>query len=622
MMRRNLFGALSGACLAMLSACKSEVHEETRTAYGYNEQGLMEFGQLSRAEWTNYMADQRYIHSLVRPDVRIRLNLADPKQHRFAMARLKLADKTPENSPYLFQAMERRRQQHLAKGYREGLLPQEESGLLATAERQEMHYIPVANAGETTAVTNDGLGAASSTFPGGTNYTYLDVSYTDASGYPLGSLGWTQEYAGGYNTTVNAAGDLSLTSLKQYAVASYKIEESAANGFEDSYLYTELGSETASEVDEVPMLETPSVEAPKDVAYNDNLISVCLNRTWTQDCDVDLTGTEHAVKLPLKGSIKIASSHVFNKAHIDGLREDLKNGVPRSDAGHVKLVLTNVGGGCDVTDGSTVVAKMAQFWNGVALSPDEKTLSWDLTGDNAAFFDEGCRQMQDRAMLSMIIPLPLLLRLDAGSDKPYRSSITLSNDPAMTRADYTLKDITITNSCLAAGTEIELAAGKSATIESLKAGDQVSNPYHPALTVMDTAVGFEKVPMVRIRSEAGRTLLMTEMHPIQVAGRGMVQAKALREGDVAMTKTGPSKLVEVSREAYDGKVYNVKVGSDAQKATLAEDQTVVYANGFMVGDGQIQRKYETLAMTRKDGSVLARLPDRWHRDYQMSTHGK
>ncbi|MFY2560003.1 Hint domain-containing protein [Corallococcus terminator] len=150
------------------------------------------------------------------------------------------------------------------------------------------------------------------------------------------------------------------------------------------------------------------------------------------------------------------------------------------------------------------------------------------------------------------------------------------------------------------------------------------NPHQPALTVMDTAIGVEAVPMVRIRirSEAGRSLLMTEMHPIQVLARGMVQAKALKKGDVVMTRAGPSKLVEVSREPYAGKVYNVKVGSDAEKLALASDQTVVYANGFVVGGGQIQQKYESIAMTRKDGDVLAHLPEKWHRDYLMAARRK
>jgi len=122
--------------------------------------------------------------------------------------------------------------------------------------------------------------------------------------------------------------------------------------------------------------------------------------------------------------------------------------------------------------------------------------------------------------------------------------------------------------------------------------------------------------MVRIRDEAGHTLLMTEMHPIATPDRGMVQARALRTGDLVMTTQGPSRLVEVSREPYSGKVYNLKVGSQSQLAGLGQDQTVVYANGFIVGDGQIQSKYESLA--QRHGDKPAEPAAQWRRDYALS----
>jgi hypothetical protein len=617
--RNHLMSAVGATCLAMLFACKEDIQTVQPSARGYTEQGLGDSERLSKAEMAAYIADQNYLHGLTKPDVRIRLNLADERQYRFAMARLKLAGKTPMNSPYLFEAMEQRRQQHLARGYKAGLLPEENAGIQATAEIQEMHLIESASMGETTPAANDGLGTASSTFPGGSYYTYVDSSYTDASGYPLGNLGWVEQFDRGYNVTINTTGDLSRTTLKRYRVSSYKVEDSA-EGFMDSYLYTDIGATSGPAVAEAPRLSAPQVLAPLDIAFNDNLISVCLNRTWTQDCDYDLTGNPQAIKLPLKGSVRLVSNHFFDKPAIDQIKMDLNNNLPRPDAGHVKLVLTNVGGGCDVTNGDTLEARMSQFWNQADASPDRKTFSWDLTGANSAFFDDGCRQVQDRVKLTLFIPMPIIA--GDGSGTRYRSTITLSNDPATLRPDYVFKPITVTNSCLAAGTEIELADGEVVAIETIKAGDQVVNPFRPALTVVDTAVGFETVPMVRIKSEAGRSLLMTEMHPIQVKDRGMVQARSLHKGDVVMTKAGPSKLTEVSREPYGGKVYNVKVGSDAEKLALAADQTVVYANGFMVGDGQIQKKYESIAMTRKEGGILARLPAKWHRDYRMSAERK
>jgi hypothetical protein len=85
-----------------------------------------------------------------------------------------------------------------------------------------------------------------------------------------------------------------------------------------------------------------------------------------------------------------------------------------------------------------------------------------------------------------------------------------------------------------------------------------------------------------------------------------------------MTRTGPSRLVRIERRMYDGKVFNLKVGSKTEKTRLGEDQTVFYANGFVVGDGQIQSRHTDLEMkrlTQKKGHILERLPRVWHEDY-------
>jgi len=287
---------------------------------------------------------------------------------------------------------------------------------------------------------------------------------------------------------------------------------------------------------------------------------------------------------------------------------------PGTSAGQVKLVLTNVGGGCDVDATSALSAPMSGFWHYVTLSGNDQVLFWDATGTNALYFDEGCSQIQNSAKLTMRIPVPVK---SVPGGTPFTTSFTISNDPDTLRPDFALKPITLTNSCLAAGTEIELATGSRAPIESLRIGHVVFNPYagsSQSLTIRDTATGTEASPMVRIRDEAGRTLLMTEMHPIATPDRGMVQARALRTGDVVMTTQGPSRLVDVSREAYSGKVYNLKVGSEAEMASLGKDQTVVHANGFVVGDGQIQSKYEALSLTQGRRTTLDQIPERWRRE--------
>lgn len=588
--------------------------------------------RLTSAELSAYVADQQYVHSLVRPDVRVRLNYADPRQYNFAMARLKLAGKTAENSPYLFELIEARRRLQIAGGVKAGAVS-EAVAAVGTANRQEMHYIEEASVGGgraagalATAAGPVAFGAASSTFPDGAPYTYVDITVSTTTGRAIAPLVYREEFDNpngnpGANVTVSTSGDTNVSTIRRYVVESYKYEDPGDGNLVDSYTRTEVGAANPTFTGLLPTLAAPIITAPVE-SIVDGLLSVCMDRAWTNDCDYVLdTGAldRHRISMPLQGSVAVTSAHTFDPAKIQQVVDALNAGQTPPEAGLFKLILTNVGGGCDVTDGNTLLANMLQFWSRVTLSADKKVFSWDLTGTHIAFFDEDCRQVQDRAKLTARIPLPLIT---ATGDQSL-TSITISNDPDVIRPEARLLPISLTNSCLAEGTQIELGDGKLAAIEALHIGQAVFNPYaraEHALTIMDTAKGSELAPMVRIRDAAGHTLLMTEMHPIATADRGMVQARALRAGDVVQTQQGPSTLTEVSREAYSGQVYNLKVGTASQLASLDRDQSTVYANGFLVGDGQIQSKYEALAVKQGDHAAADRRSAPWQRDALLSDH--
>jgi hypothetical protein len=83
-----------------------------------------------------------------------------------------------------------------------------------------------------------------------------------------------------------------------------------------------------------------------------------------------------------------------------------------------------------------------------------------------------------------------------------------------------------------------------------------------------------------------------------------------------VTKSGPSRLVAVTREQFKGNVHNLKVGSGNELQSLATDQTTIYANGFLVGDSQVQAKYESMEL--RETSRPNPLPMRWRKDYLNS----
>ena len=166
---------------------------------------------------------------------------------------------------------------------------------------------------------------------------------------------------------------------------------------------------------------------------------------------------------------------------------------------------------------------------------------------------------------------------------------------------------------------IAVANGVARKIEDFHIGDKVTNPYASGLTVVDTVIGTERTPMVRITDTRNRTLLMTEMHPLHVVDRGMVPAKMLKVGDRVKTDDGSSELVSVTREAYTGKVFNLKVGNSEEAKSLGVDQTVMYANGFLVGDVQIQTKYHFMELANTGAAAhREKRPLKWQKDYMAS----
>ncbi|AKJ06180.1 pretoxin HINT domain-containing protein [Archangium gephyra] len=554
---------------------------------------------LSPDERRTYHEDRGYVRSLVRPDVGTSLDYSDPRVFRFVLARLKMAGKTPRTAPRLFELIHQRRaddQRH----------PRDPEGLLALANaRQTQHFI---NSSNFLTESSPYMEAnALVTHPGGASYLYVDSAAWDNNGTPLGVMGYAEKYNGATARSA-AIGDITQTSALDYEVDSYAMVDSAS-GLRESYVLRENNRKCQFD------LSTLNITDPVNKTGG-QCVDICLNRTWTGDCDYDLTGSPTALKIPLGGSIGISFNNpncVFDANRI----AQYQNGTV-TPPGNIKVVLTDVGGGCDVDSANALYSPMQNFWQHVTLSSDGKTLSWNLTGADAALFDPSCRQVQDELFLTMILGIPMK---QGALELPPRP-IVLSNDPESQATDYQLPCMSMTNSCLAEGTQVQLSDGRLVPIESIQIGDKIFNPFHPgaqALTVTDISKGFETVPMVRIKDQAGRDLLMTEMHPIATVDRGMVQARKLRVGDKVQTLTGTSQLVSVTREPFPGKVHNLKVGSTAEALKLGVDQTVVYANGFLVGDGQIQRKYESAEQTANAKlDMRTRVNKRWRQDYVKS----
>lgn len=151
-----------------------------------------------------------------------------------------------------------------------------------------------------------------------------------------------------------------------------------------------------------------TILAPADAPVLDGRASICINTSWPDNCDAVLTGGVRAIRVPLAGSISVKhAGYIFDVGAINLLRT---GGTEEGKGGEIKLTLTSVGPGCDVgIDSATLVAPIAKFWDTVTVSNVGKTMSWNMTGADAATFDQGdCLQAQNPASLNMSIQLPLV----------------------------------------------------------------------------------------------------------------------------------------------------------------------------------------------------------------------
>lgn len=592
----------------------------------YRFTGTVDLGDLDedqRQAMAGYLSDRRQVLASAPAGQTIELDLRDPVQRRFVMTRLAFAGKTPDTAPQLFELIAA--EQAAPPVHR----------VVDLDQRQPMHFISRARVMARDPATIEA--AATTTFPGGSEYVYVDTTVMDSDDRLLSDLAFVEEYTGGFFTEVTVTGDLARTAHHQVIVDSLQVEIADGRATLSVVRQTQsrlpgpdfdIGDEPRHKAEgnsgdfSLPQVTAPTnnVDPPDGPA---NVISICLNRTWTRDCDYDMTGAPRAVKVPLSGSQSFTLSGQTAEYQWDeSAVED--NRTASNPPGSISLLLTDIGGGCPASGEYDLGnSAMRKFWKSVRVSEDGYTISWGEVPHRdyfTAYFGSGCRQVQDTAQLVMNIPLPYTDNADPPSSYTYALGIKSKTSASPLAI---LDRITLTNSCLAEGTMIVMADESATPIESITAGNRVHNPYargDRALTVMDTAVGHERSPMVRVINDQGHDLLMTELHPVYIVGRGMVLARHVREGDRVMTAKGPSALVKVSREEYGGKVYNLEVGSEREASSLGEDQTVVYANGILVGDGQIQARYEAIEMkaSHPGGPEAGRLAAGWRGDYLRS----
>ncbi|HLL05948.1 MAG TPA: Hint domain-containing protein [Myxococcaceae bacterium] len=495
----------------------------------------------------------------------LKLDLSDEVQYRFLRGRMAATGKTPERYPQFFATLEKLRSRHQEQ-------KSQVSAFADAAPRDHLVGDFVVLPGGTTFEAT-----AFATIQGGADYNFVDVVvWNEDQTQQLSDYGWGEVFGDGRKLKARATGPMPFVGDDVFIVDSVNLI--SKGGVDEVYM-------TSQSVKPPP---GGIVFHPKD-SNKDGIVTICLDRNYG-DCDYPMVGFRQ-VQIPLKGSITFPFrvTQILNTAQT-----------------HVKLVEES-GGPREMAFGP--------FSNFLTINPnDPRQVLWDVPQSKGIFNGILFRPYED---VDFFLSIQVVMQRPSGPTTVTSkiSSVRSATTPGMP----SVPKHQIVYSCLAKGTQILMADGKTANIEKIAKGSKVvTDSSGVALSVADISVGIERIPMVRIQDDAGHELLMTRSHPVLTPDRGVVWAEELNVGSKVLTRSGTRTLVTVKRELYHDQVYNLKLDTStlAQKSFPAGSS--MYANGFLVGDLGLQKAHEFKNREDRTADVLRRLPSRWHKDYQSS----
>ncbi|QRK10310.1 hypothetical protein JQX13_09565 [Archangium violaceum] len=606
----------------------------------------------SRAMARSYAQWQQSPHALSRKggaNARMPIELSDEVQYRFVRNRLGAAGITARNAPRLFARLD--------ELHRRGR-PSEPGRPLAASEGRTRaadvsgtmdgawcgHLIPLGGTGgDADHARFQGTGLTSCF--GGSDYAFVDLNafVTDESRMvfdPVGSESH-EEYGGRVLETAPLSLSLPRQPGKELLADSLAVAFNEATG-QEHLTYTSVTATLNMPGEAGDIL----VEHPRellDESPSDQAIRSCLERGSVHgflDCDygavrvlpdggwrpfaggatgiaaVDVEATKATASdggtptwIPDRSAYWEPEGKPFDPARFQVpargkfLPHVLEECQVTSVTSKVAAILMDTGGMCEAggTPGTTVAHGELPF--------RPSTTPGEYPFDGIMDFGTGnCLNNAQNVRLEIWVyaegtcPDPF-----GGEPEPFRCP----SKTEVERVDYK-------RGCLAEGTWVTRADGKAVPVEQVKVGDKLlANGKGLALTVTTVHRGGEREPLVKLRDEHGDEVRVTETHPLVTVSRGVVPAGELKVGEAVLTRAGARKLVAVERVPYEGLVYNFSLGTPGELAHGGLESRSLYANGFLVGDSQMQAELEK--RKRMDArEVLSRVHGAWHEDFRLS----
>jgi hypothetical protein len=328
---------------------------------------------------------------------------------------------------------------------------------------------------------------------------------------------------------------------------------------------------------------------------NTQLIKMCWNRLSQQECDY-WNSPAHPTDFvfPLSGNVTFPNTVV----------------TPATGVVNIALQNPQKGGGCNVYFQQNAVLT-SQYW-----TVNGKSIAWNFPA--SAFPNKGdCINYYEGT--NVVLWMSAYIALQGTGGPALYGTINFTSDLSRVGLPgvYIIPGLQIWQGCFAAGTEITMDDGKTMRpIEDFVADGQekVASGDGIAKVISGTTIGIEPDrDMVRLTTANGRSLLVTQGHPIVLDSGKPVLAKALQVGDRVRTLEGASDLIAVTRERYAGKVHNliVNLGGGSHNDTI-------YANGILAGDANMQNelvRMEAEAQRKDPRLARSRLPSEWLKDF-------
>lgn len=134
--------------------------------------------------------------------------------------------------------------------------------------------------------------------------------------------------------------------------------------------------------------------------------------------------------------------------------------------------------------------------------------------------------------------------------------------------------------CVVEGTQITLQNGQTKSIEKILESDRILTNtgefFGPLLRIR----GPENIPLYRIRTNKGKSVVATEGHPFIGIDKRIYISKELKVGNSLQTIDGPEIITEINLVESGKMVYNLILASDDSLSEMYRDKSEAKKNGF------------------------------------------